>query len=82
VKTLAHGGLPFRIRQRAVPGSIQSVPTCANTEDHVPMAPLSARRLAFVVATGWRVVAIELLLAAQALDLRGIPAAPALRPAE
>ncbi|MBV8566083.1 MAG: aromatic amino acid lyase [Methylobacteriaceae bacterium] len=72
--------LVAELRQRSVPGSIQSVPTCANTEDHVPMAPLSARRLEFVVATAWQAHAIELLLAAQALDLRGVPAAPALRP--
>ncbi len=67
------------LRQRSVPGSVQSVPTCANTEDHVPMSPLSARRLDFTISTGWHVHAIELLLAAQALDLKGIAAAPALR---
>ncbi len=66
------------MRMRAVPGAIQSVPTCANTEDHVPMAPLSARRAAFCVETAWTIVAIEALLAAQALDLRGIGPAPML----
>jgi histidine ammonia-lyase len=72
--------LVAELRMRSVPGAIQSVPTCANTEDHVPMAPLSARRAAFCVETAWTVVAIEALLAAQAIDLRGIKPAPALRP--
>jgi len=39
-------------------------------EDRTTMAPLSARRLAEMVAFGQRVVAIELMVAAQALDLR------------
>ena len=35
------------------------------------MAPLAARRLAEMVELGARVVSIELMLAAQACDLRG-----------
>lgn len=66
------------LRMHAVPASIQSVPTCANTEDHVPMAPLAARRAAFVIDTAAQVVAIEALLAAQAMDLHGLEPAPAL----
>jgi histidine ammonia-lyase len=57
------------LRCRSSPASIQSVPTCANTEDHVPMAPIAARRAAWAVRTAETVVAIEFLLAAQALDL-------------
>lgn len=71
--------LVAELRMHSIPAAIQSVPTCANTEDHVPMAPLAARRAAFAVANARRVVAIELLLAAQALDLRGIAPAPGLR---
>ncbi len=71
--------LVAELRCRSVPAAIQSVPTCANTEDHVPMAPIAARRAAFAVETARRIVAIELLLAAQALDLRRIRPAPALR---
>jgi len=71
--------LVAELRTRSVPGTIQSIPTCANTEDHVPMAPLAARRADFAVQTAMHVVAIELLLAAQAIDLRGISPAPALR---
>ena len=72
--------LVAELRMRAVPASIQSVPTSANTEDHVPMSPLAARRAAFCVEAVWTVLAIEALLAAQALDIRGFPPAPALRP--
>ena len=73
--------LVAELRVRSVPGAIQSIPTCANTEDHVPMSTLAARRAEFAVDTAMHVVAIELLLAAQAIDLRGIQPAPALRAA-
>lgn len=43
-------------------------------EDRATMAPLAARRLAEMVGLGERLVAIELVLAAQAVDLRGLPA--------
>jgi histidine ammonia-lyase len=42
-------------------------------EDRMTMAPLAARRLAEMVDLGERLVAIELLVAAQAVDLRGRP---------
>ncbi|MEJ8572480.1 histidine ammonia-lyase [Microbaculum marinum] len=72
--------LVAELRMRSVPASIQSVPTCINTEDHVPMAPLAARRAAFAVDTACTILAIEALLAAQAADLRGLTPAPALAP--
>jgi histidine ammonia-lyase len=40
-------------------------------EDRATMAPLSARRLAEMTSLGERIVAIELLVACQAADLRG-----------
>ena len=40
-------------------------------EDRMTMAPLGARRLEDMVELGARVASIELLLAAQACDLRG-----------
>ena len=43
-------------------------------EDRTTMAPLGARRLAEMVELGARVLAIELTIAAQAVDLRGRPA--------
>jgi histidine ammonia-lyase len=57
-KTLAH------------PDSVDSIPTCANQEDHVSMANNAGRHARQVVANIEAVVAIELLMAAQALDLR------------
>jgi histidine ammonia-lyase len=43
-------------------------------EDRMTMAPLAARRLAEMVELGERVVAIELVIAAQAVELRALPA--------
>ena len=42
-------------------------------EDRITLAPLAARRLAEMVELGERIVAIELVVAAQAIDLRGRP---------
>jgi histidine ammonia-lyase len=52
------------------PASVDSIPTCADTEDHVSMGPIAARKAAAVVANVARVVAIELIAAAQALEFR------------
>lgn len=68
------------MRMMAVPASIQSVPTCANTEDHVPMAPLAAQRARDLCGRALDVISVEALLAAQALDIRGQRPAPALTP--
>ena len=43
-------------------------------EDRMNMAPLAARRLAEMVELGGRIVAIELVIAAQAVELRHKPA--------
>lgn len=61
------------------PASIDNVPTSAGQEDHVSMGMTAANKLRTIVEHGERVLAIELMAAAQALDLRGVPAsAPAL----
>ena len=57
-KTLAH------------PSSIDSIPTSANQEDHVSMATFGARRLGDMAFNSATVIAIELLAAAQGIDLR------------
>lgn len=57
-KTLAH------------PDSVDSIPTCANQEDHVSMANNAGRHTRQIVANIESVVGIELLMAAQALELR------------
>lgn len=57
-KTLAH------------PDVLDSIPTSANQEDHVPMAANAARHLREIVWNTTHILAIELLTAAQAIDLR------------
>ena len=54
----------------AHPASVDSIPTSANQEDHVSMGSISARHARTVLAHVERILAIELLVASQALDLR------------
>lgn len=54
----------------AHPASIDSIPTSANQEDHVSMGPIAGRKAAMVLGNTRRVLAIELLCAAQGLDFR------------
>jgi len=54
----------------AHPASIDSIPTCENQEDHVSMAPIAARKARMILENVKKVVAIEYLFAAQALELR------------
>jgi histidine ammonia-lyase len=65
--------LVAELRTRSVPAAIQSIPTCANREDHVSMSALAARHAAGVIETCEIVVAIELLAACRAIDLSGEP---------
>ncbi len=52
----------------AQPASVDSIPTSANQEDHVSMATYAARRLHDMVDNCQRIVAIELLAAAQGIE--------------
>ena len=54
----------------AHPSSVDSLPTSANQEDHVSMATFGARRLSDMAFNSASVIAIELLAAAQGIDLR------------
>jgi histidine ammonia-lyase len=54
----------------AHPASVDSIPTSANQEDHVSMGSIAARHARAVLTGVERIIAIELLVAAQALDLR------------
>ena len=54
----------------AHPASVDSLPTSANQEDHVSMATYAARRLTPMTGNTAAIVAIELLAAAQGIDLR------------
>lgn len=58
MKTLSH------------PGVVDSIPTSANKEDHVSMATWSGRKALMVAERCQQVLAIELLAAAQGIDLR------------
>ena len=54
----------------AHPASVDSLPTSANQEDHVSMAAHAARRLAEMADNAAGIVAVELLAAAQGIELR------------
>src|SRR5690606_13013694 len=56
-------------KQRAMPASVDSIPTSANQEDHVSMAAHGSRRLLPMVENAMAVVGIELLCAAQGCDV-------------
>ena len=63
-------------RRLAAPASVDSLPTSAMQEDHVSMGWGAARKLRRVVANLRRVLAIEWVAAARAIELRE-PLAPA-----
>ncbi|MBP7747758.1 MAG: histidine ammonia-lyase [Phycisphaerae bacterium] len=52
------------------PASVDSIPSSSNTEDHVSMSTIAARKLRTVLGNAQAVLAIELLVAAQAVDWR------------
>ncbi|MDQ3707593.1 MAG: histidine ammonia-lyase [Chloroflexota bacterium] len=54
----------------AHPASVDTIPTSANVEDHVSMGPIAARHARAIVANTARVLALEAMMAAQALDFR------------
>ena len=54
----------------AHPASVDTIPTSANVEDHVSMGPIAARHARMVVANTARVLALEAMMAAQAIDFR------------
>jgi histidine ammonia-lyase len=54
----------------ATPRSVDSLPTSANQEDHVSMATNAALRLAPMASNSAAIVAIEVLAAAQGVELR------------
>lgn len=56
-KTLAH------------PASVDSIPTSADKEDHVSMGAWASRKAAMIVTNTRRVLSMECLAAAQAIDL-------------
>jgi histidine ammonia-lyase len=69
-------GLVSELKRLAVPASVDSIPSSAMQEDHVSMGWGAGRKLRRAVDALTRVLAIELLTAARALELRA-PLTPA-----
>ena len=71
-------GLVSELKRLATPASVDSIPSSAMQEDHVAMGWHAARKLRRSIDGLTRVLAIEILTAARALDLRApLPPAPA-----
>jgi len=69
------------------PASVDSIPTGANAEDHVSMSTHAARKMRTILGNVQSVLAIELIVAAQAVEWRvammnGVPEAHDLADAE
>jgi histidine ammonia-lyase len=69
-------GIVSELKRLAVPASVDSIPTSAMQEDHVSMGWSAGLKLRRALAGLTQVLAIELLAAARALDLRA-PLTPA-----
>ncbi|NLW40767.1 MAG: histidine ammonia-lyase [Tissierellia bacterium] len=55
----------------AHPASVDSIPSSANQEDHVSMGTIAARKAREIMKNVRRVLAMEIMAACQAIDLRG-----------
>ena len=65
---IAAAALVAECRVLATPASVQSIPTEGNQEDVVPMGMTAAWKAERILANATRIVAIELLAAAQGLE--------------
>ncbi|GAA1976935.1 histidine ammonia-lyase [Isoptericola halotolerans] len=70
-------GIVSELKRLAAPASVDSIPSSAMQEDHVSMGWAAARKLRRGVDGLGRVLAIEILTATRALDLRGTETVPA-----
>lgn len=66
----AAAGIVSELKRLAVPASVDSIPSSAMQEDHVSMGWSAARKLRRAIDGLIRVLAIEILTGARALDLR------------
>jgi histidine ammonia-lyase len=66
----AAAGIVSENKVLAHPASVDSIPTSSNSEDHNAMGIIAARKLRTVLRNVQAVLAIELLVAAQAVDWR------------
>jgi histidine ammonia-lyase len=69
-------GIVSELKRLAVPASVDSIPSSAMQEDHVSMGWSAARKLRRSIDGLGRVIAIEVLTACRAMDLRA-PLQPA-----
>jgi histidine ammonia-lyase len=71
-------GIVSELKRLAAPASVDSIPSSAMQEDHVAMGWAAARKLRRALDGLTRVLAIEVLTAARAIDLRAplMPAVP------
>jgi histidine ammonia-lyase len=78
-------GIVSEMKRLAAPASVDSIPSSAMQEDHVSMGWAAARKLRRSVDGLARVLAVEIVTAARALDLRaplaGSPATASVRDA-
>ncbi len=73
----AAAGIVSELKRLAVPASVDSIPSSAMQEDHVSMGWAAGLKLRRTVDGLRRVIAIEILTAARALDFRApLPPAP------
>ncbi|WIM72619.1 histidine ammonia-lyase [Corynebacterium suedekumii] len=70
-------GIVSEMKRLASPASVDSIPSSAMQEDHVSMGWSAARKLRRSVDGLGRVIAIEILTAARAIEMRELDPAPA-----
>ncbi|HNT27084.1 MAG TPA: histidine ammonia-lyase [bacterium] len=70
IAQVAAAGLVSESKSLSFPASVDSIPTSAGKEDHVSMGTIAARKCAMVAENTACVLALEVLIACQALDLR------------
>lgn len=66
----AAAGVVSELKRLAVPASVDSIPSSAMQEDHVSMGWAAARKLRRAIDGLARVLAVEIITGARALDLR------------
>lgn len=73
-------GIVSELKRLAAPASVDSIPSSAMQEDHVSMGWHAARKLRTAIDGVGRVLAIELLTSARAIDMRApVQAGPVAR---
>jgi len=70
IAQVASASLVSENKSLAHPASVDSIPSSAGREDHVSMGTIAARKFRTIVHNLQEVLAIEMMVACQALDLR------------